>query len=916
MMNVNIAARLLGTALLTLALPGLASGADMFSEEPIWTSHTSNSGTDGVARFIDFDRDGDLDFVTAAANPMRWVLYENVNGKISKLPIWESDETSDLDHLVVIDFDQDGWPDLAGTHETYCTLYFNKQGHFDSKPDWETGLIANANEISFADYDADGDIDMVMAAGPPIDGVAIFENTTGEAPSKEPTQKLGHVGYSEAAIFVDYDGDDDGLLDVLAHYGEGKTVLFRNTDGKFGEGVVLFDDTSNPWTQRHYFHDLDGDGEAEVFSAKGAWGRKDGVWYQNPDAPSLQLVRQDGVDALKPRWRSPAGTMIHGFEFHDMDGDGDADVLTADYANGGQVQLFLNENGVLSKTAIETVQATGPVHEVVLGDIDLDGDLDLAVGSRDVAHIFENLTINTGHRSAANRAREMINAEIVFQPSVFAGKEFPKVDFLNPGEAASWLGDYTIDATFYSKDYQVVDSPTELGRYGAVVKITAADGVEYTRLRTLYKSPDTLKTAFSEIDGEFVIAGASAAEERAWHSQSQFVNDVIGNALARDMERSHDFAILLSALDETRPEDDPVTQLNSALTKDRQWWLKLKRELNGNARRFSDSLSGPVEVEGLNARVLRKGSEKEAGMKPGTVKKIDAVLEEWVANSDQPFNATVARNGVVFFNRGYGERDGKRVTPDTKHVVYSISKALSGSLLMTFVENGVVSLDMPIGEILPEFEDDWVDTPATFHHLFTHTADMDGHFTDNWSDLEHVYGEAYPYLGIGKQLRYNGTSIGVGLKALEQISGLALPNLYQEYLFGPLGCESIESIDGSAMTWSNAYDLARVGQMLANHGAYGDMRFFSEETFQQMLPRNLAPVLGPDTKIVWGIGLTPYGEHGLSKSTIGHGSASSCTLRVDLENDLVITMTRRTAGENFGVYHPQFIRAITEGVAE
>ncbi len=129
-------------------------------------------------------------------------------------------------------------------------------------------------------------------------------------------------------------------------------------------------------------------------------------------------------------------------------------------------------------------------------------------------------------------------------------------------------------------------------------------------------------------------------------------------------------------------------------------------------------------------------------------------------------------------------------------------------------------------------------------------------------------------------------------------------------------CESIESIDGSAMTWSNAYDLARVGQMLANHGAYGYLRFFGEETFQQMLPQKLDKLLGPDTNVTWGVGLVWYRNNGLSQRTIGHGSASSCTLRVDLEKDLVITMTRLTAGENFRVYHPKFIAAVTSGVAD
>jgi len=396
-MNSNAMALLRVTFLFSIGLPGLARGEDYFSEQPIWSSGTDISGGDGIARFIDFDRDGDLDFVTSAPEPMRWVLYRNEGGKLSRTPFWESAPTSDLDHIDVVDFNQDGWPDLAATHETHCTLYFNKRGSFDTLPDWETGIIANANQISFGDYDGDGDLDMVMAAGSPIDGVAIFENTTG-TPAQKPTLKLGHAEYSEAAIFADYDNDGDGKLDVIAHYPSGKTIVYRNvshkTDNQFDDGTVVFEDAANPWTQRHYLHDLDGDGEAELFSAKGPWGN---------NGTSLQLVKVPGAETLQVRWRSSSETMIHAFEFQDVDGDGDADLLAADYANGGQVYVYLNEDGQLAKVPVQSVAATGPVHEVVLGDIDLDGDLDLAVGGRDQAHIYENLTITTGYRAAAKQ---------------------------------------------------------------------------------------------------------------------------------------------------------------------------------------------------------------------------------------------------------------------------------------------------------------------------------------------------------------------------------------------------------------------------------------------------------------------------------------------------------------------------------
>ena len=39
-------------------------------------------------------------------------------------------------------------------------------------------------------------------------------------------------------------------------------------------------------------------------------------------------------------------------------------------------------------------------------------------------------------------------------------------------------------------------------------------------------------------------------------------------------------------------------------------------------------------------------------------------------------------------------------------------------------------------------------------------------------------------------------------------------------------------------------------------------------------------------------------------------------MRVDLDKDLVITMSRLTAGKNYWKYHDKFIWAVTEGVAD
>ncbi len=357
-----------------------APAGPLFSDQPVWSSRTSVSGGDGIARFIDLDRDGDLDFVTSAPGPRRWVAYLNTDGALATEPVWESAETTDCDHVDVLDFDGDGWTDLAGTHESYCTLFLNREGVFAATPDWETGLIANANQMDFGDYDRDGDLDMVMAVGEPVYGVALFENGTG-MPSPLVTRKLGRDEYSETAIFADYDRDGD--LDIISAYRGGDIAVFLNADGQFEDSTTVFEDRRNPWTQRLYWRDLDGDGREEIFCAKGPWGGQVGT--------SLRLAVGEGSAGAEVLWASPEDTAFHGFEFGDVDGDGDLDMVAADYADGGALHLYLADRGTIPAEPAWSVKTTGPAHEAVLGDLDGDGDLDLAVGCRDQAHVFDNL---------------------------------------------------------------------------------------------------------------------------------------------------------------------------------------------------------------------------------------------------------------------------------------------------------------------------------------------------------------------------------------------------------------------------------------------------------------------------------------------------------------------------------------------
>jgi hypothetical protein len=371
----------------TLSLAEDNQPAPRFSAEPIWSSGSSHSGGDGNARWIDADKDGDLDLVTSAPNPRRWVLFKNQGGKLTSKPAWQSEETTDCDHISVLDFNQDGWEDLGATHESHCTLYLNRarteKAAFSNRPNWETGLFIDANQIDFGDFDKDGDLDMLMASGLPVFSLALFENREG-TPSTTVSRTIGLREYSETAIFADFDSDGD--LDIVVAYSkQGTVVVYDNDGGQFDDGTLVYDDQSVPWCQRIYCIDIDQDGDKELFCAKGPWG---------PPGASVALDQQADSKTMKVIWKSASQTGFHGFDFRDVDRDGDLDMVAADWG-GRSVSLYLQEQGAISNSPAWSAKTTGPAHEAVLGDVDGDGDLDLAVGCLDQALVFENLLIQS-----------------------------------------------------------------------------------------------------------------------------------------------------------------------------------------------------------------------------------------------------------------------------------------------------------------------------------------------------------------------------------------------------------------------------------------------------------------------------------------------------------------------------------------
>jgi len=526
------------------------------------------------------------------------------------------------------------------------------------------------------------------------------------------------------------------------------------------------------------------------------------------------------------------------------------------------------------------------------------------------------------------RAQQLITYAPRFTPPVFAGNAFPACDFENPVIAERLIGNYNIKRTFYDAQFNEVTTADSAGRYGAIIEVMPQHGAPFRRYATLYRQtkptnvfqwwslrPEATMTLPPDLG---IDAGAIAAQSRAlgtfmqWQVQDAFNED-------------KDAAVVLAGLTETAADSGPRGVYDDVFALDRQWWVTLKRKLNGMAASHPNPIVTPYRNDGPPATTLRVGTPEEAGFKPESIAVLDAHLKSWAADTDEAFAVCLARNGVIFFESAYGQRFGAPMTLDTKSWMASISKFLSGALMMTLVDKGLVDLDAPIDRYLPELRGIEVTTPLTIRHCFTHTNGLqlgivpprmfNDHYGDEMNDLEEVIAAYYPHLEVATRQGYNGVGYAVAGKVIEQISGEALPQYFRNHFWAPLGCGLTDAIDMSARTNSVPRDIATFAQVMLNKGAYGDKRFFSEETFEKMLPVKLAPYVKFDAgDLQWGIGPVWIPDAGLSAKTFGHGAASAATLRIDPENQLIIVMTRNAGGAKFGEYHPQFIKNVVDGL--
>ena len=385
-----------------------------------WLSDDTGKSYDVV--FSDVDNDGDLDLVAANDGVNR--VYENTNGSsMNTTASWSSAADKYTRGITLLDIDGDSYPEVfpadrsAGPSypKPHTRVFPNNAGSIGEEAIWVCPLGIDSTAIELADMDNDGDSDMAIITS---DETYVFCNDGGSFETLDlypvPVWTADKNMWATGIEDLDRDGD----LDLIGNHGGSSATVYVYENKT---GVLPPSSFTDSWTCDDTLTDLklgdfNNDGFPDVavcgFSIPNAiyfnrggelessptwtssatgYRRLAVVDLDNDDYPELLASIEGGTLAAfsnsagtlenSPSWTSDATTTAYCMVTGDVDLNGFPDVVVANHESTMPNYIFFNGGGTLEKTPSWQSMETRYSHGVALGDMDDDGDLDLAVAN-------------------------------------------------------------------------------------------------------------------------------------------------------------------------------------------------------------------------------------------------------------------------------------------------------------------------------------------------------------------------------------------------------------------------------------------------------------------------------------------------------------------------------------------------------
>jgi len=363
------------------ALP--PSGRGVFIPHPttpvFGTSHSSFASAMG-----DLDGDGDLDAVvanavSASSSAPATVWVSDGAGRFSPHPTQPTFGFQYSNGIAMGDLDDDGDLDVILANKTSAeSVWLNDgAGRFTAHPTRPSFDAGMAVEIALGDLDRDGDLDAVAAAWD-SNGETVWLNDGAGVFSPHPS--VPKFGTTEGRVVQLGDLDGDGDLDAVVGkaYNLADQVWVNNGAGGFSPHPTT-PSFGGMNTNDLDLGDVDGDGDLDVVIAQWDQASAAAAWSDAPE----QVWLNDGQGNLTPHPTTPffGAGLSQDIALGDLDGDGDLDAMVANITNQPET-VWLND-GMGNYTAHPTRPSFGASdsEEIELGDLDGDGDLDALISA-------------------------------------------------------------------------------------------------------------------------------------------------------------------------------------------------------------------------------------------------------------------------------------------------------------------------------------------------------------------------------------------------------------------------------------------------------------------------------------------------------------------------------------------------------
>jgi len=294
--------------------------------------------------------------------------YGYVNAQVSFTEYVVDDYFDRVAGLYVADIDGDGHKDIIGAAINANEIAWWRNDGTDPI-NWIKYSVDNqfsgAIWVQCADVDGDSRIDILGAAAT-ANEIAWWKNNGGNPITW--TKQVIRYNFTSAHGAFACDIDLDGDIDVLgASEALGQIIWCLNEGGEPIEWTPVVIDYGFGGARTVSAADADGDGDIDIFGAAFNIGKI--RWWRNDGGEPIDWTPID-ID--------PGFTGAHNLHICDMDNDDDPDIIAAAYTIS-QVAWWRNDQGdpvTWTKTIVDNY--VGGALTVHSGDLDNDGDMDIA----------------------------------------------------------------------------------------------------------------------------------------------------------------------------------------------------------------------------------------------------------------------------------------------------------------------------------------------------------------------------------------------------------------------------------------------------------------------------------------------------------------------------------------------------------